>query len=87
VQSFRPQYQPQTETAVAAAPEDEEPVTLIFKDGRPSEYIHNYAMTRTTLYVQDKHHRVIPITELDLPATMKANQEAGASFDVPKGRR
>jgi hypothetical protein len=85
VQGFRPQYQPRTEAAVAAAPEDEESVTLIFKDGRPSEHIHNYAMTRTTLYVQDKHHRAIPIAELDLPATIKANREAGVSFDVPKG--
>jgi hypothetical protein len=64
---------------------DEEAVTLVFKDGRPAEHIHNYAMTRTTLYVQDPHHREIPIDELDLPATVKANREAGVSFAVPQG--
>jgi hypothetical protein len=84
-QNFRPQYQPQTQSAVAAAPEDEEQVTLVFKDKRPSEHIHNYAMTRTTLYVQDKRHREIPLADLDLPATLKANHEAGVSFEVPEG--
>jgi hypothetical protein len=67
------------------APEDEDAVTLIFKDGRPSLHIHNYAMTRTTLYVQDKRHREIPLADLDLAATVKANREAGVSFDVPEG--
>ncbi len=42
-------------------------------------------MTRTTLYVQDKRHREIPLDELDLPATVKANREAGVSFEVPQG--
>jgi len=87
MRSFRPPYQPQTPSAVAAAPEDEDAVTLIFKDGRPSQHIHNYAMTRSTLYVQDKgkRHREIPLADLDLPATVKANREAGVSFEVPEG--
>jgi hypothetical protein len=64
---------------------DEDAVTLVFKDGRPAEHIHNYAMTRTTLYVQDQHHREIAIADLDLAATVKANREAGVSFAVPQG--
>jgi hypothetical protein len=87
-QGYRPAYQPGTASAAAvpAAPAgDEDAVTLIFKDGRPAEHIHNYAMTRTTLYVQeDQHHREIPIDELDLAATEKANREAGVSFEVPE---
>ncbi|MGH9615327.1 MAG: hypothetical protein ACRD28_01210 [Acidobacteriaceae bacterium] len=61
----------------------EEAVTLIFKDGRPSERIHNYAMTPTTLYVLDSPHRNIPLDQLNLSATEKINDQAGISFEVP----
>ena len=83
---FRPAYHA---GAVAAAGGPATPaegaVTLVFKDGRPEEHIHNYAMTRTTLYVQDQHQREIPMEELDLTATEKANRAAGVSFEVPQG--
>jgi hypothetical protein len=62
---------------------DEDAVTLIFKDGRPPEQIHNYAMTRTTLYVRDQHHRDIPLSQLDFAATQKANRDAGVDFQLP----
>jgi hypothetical protein len=62
---------------------DSDAVTLVFKDGRPSEKIHNYALTRTTLYVTDAHHYEIPVADLDLAATEKANREAGVSFQLP----
>ncbi len=67
----------------ATVPSSETPVTLVFKDGRPPEHIHNYVLTRTTLYVQDKDRRNIPVDQLDLVATGKANQEAGVDFQVP----
>jgi hypothetical protein len=70
-------YQP------APAPAIEQAVTLIFKDGRPAEHIHNYLLTPTTLYVGDQHHRAIPTDELDLVATAKANQDAGVDFQLP----
>jgi hypothetical protein len=62
---------------------DEDAVTLIFKDGRPPEQIHNYAMTRTTLYVRDQHHRDIPLDQLDFNATQKANRDVGVDFQLP----
>jgi hypothetical protein len=62
---------------------DEDAVTLIFKDGRPPEQIHNYAMTRTTLYVRDQHHRDIPLNQLDFDATQKANRDVGVDFQLP----
>jgi hypothetical protein len=62
-------------------------VTLVFKDGRPAEQIHNYMLTRTTLYVQDERRREIPVDELDLAATVKANKAAGVDFQVPGGTR
>lgn len=83
--SFGP-YAPQSGTAQAsAAPSTEEAVTLVFKDGRPPETIHNYVLTPTTLYAGDIVHRqVIPLDQLDLPATEKANSDAGVEFHVPR---
>jgi hypothetical protein len=63
---------------------EEDAVTLIFRDGRPPEQIHNYALTPTTLYVRDQHHRDIPLDQLDLDATQKVNRDAGVDFQLPK---
>lgn len=64
-------------------PESQNAVTLVFKDGRPPEKIHNYLLTPTTLYVGGKHHRDIPIDQLDVDATVKVNREAGVDFSLP----
>jgi hypothetical protein len=64
----------------------EDAVTLIFKDGRPPELIHNYILTRSTLYVGERHHPEIPVDELDLVATAKVNHDAGIPFDLPIAR-
>jgi len=69
------------------APDSESAVTLVFKDGRPTEQIHNYVLTRTTLYVGDQHHREIPTDQLDLIATAKVNHEAGVDFHLPGADR
>lgn len=77
--SFRPSYQqPQPD------PKDQTGVTLIFKDGRPSEQIRNYLLTRTTLYVQEKRLRQIPVDQLDLAATEKVNKDADVDFQLPR---
>jgi hypothetical protein len=68
----------------AAAPASQEAVTLVFADGRPSEQIHNYMLTRSTLFVLDQHHRDIPLDELDLAATAKVNHDAGIDFHLPE---
>jgi len=81
-------YAPQSGAAQvtpSTAPSTEEAVTLIFKDGRPAETIHNYVLTPTTLYAGDIIHRqVIPLDQLDLPATEKANSDAGVDFHIPR---
>jgi hypothetical protein len=77
-----PSYAEPTHASVPLAEED--PVTLIFRDGRPPEQIRNYAMTRTTLYVRDQHHRDIPLDQLDFDATQKVNHDAGVDFQLPK---
>jgi len=70
-----------------AQPGPEDAVTLIFKDGRPAEQIHNYMLTRTMLYVQDAPRQQIPVDQLDLAATVKANNDAGVTFQLPEARR
>jgi hypothetical protein len=83
--AFAPPYPSYTQPLHPPQPlADEDPVTLIFKDGRPPEQIRNYAMTRTTLYVRDQHHRDIPIDQLDLTATQKVNRDAGIDFELPR---
>ncbi len=75
--------EPSTYTQPQAKLDEEDAVTLVFKDGRPPEQIHNYAMTRSTLYVTGRHTREIPLDQLDLPATERANHEAGVTFQLP----
>jgi hypothetical protein len=58
--------------------------TLIFKDGRTPETIGNYIATRSTVTVIDgQRHHDIPVADLDIPATMKANRDAGTGFQLP----
>jgi len=64
-------------------PAAQEAVTLVFADGRPSEQIHNYMLTRTTLFVLDQRHQDIPLDQLDLAATAKVNHDAGVDFHLP----
>jgi hypothetical protein len=67
--------------------DSEDAITLIFKDGRPPEQIHNYVLTRDTLFVGDKHHPDIPVDQLDLAATVSVNQELGVDFRLPGSSR
>ncbi len=63
-------------------------VTLVFKDGH-SQQIHNYAMTRVTLYILDDaasgKRQEIALDTLDVPATEQTNCQAGVDFVVPTG--
>lgn len=71
----------------APAAENEAAVTLIFRDGRPAEQIHNYILTRDTLFIGDRHPTQIPVDQLDLDATVKVNRDAGVDFRLPAGSR
>lgn len=81
---YQPSSDPQRPSQTAAS-EDE--VTVIFKDGRPSEQIRNYVLTSTTLYIYGQRHREIPIDQLDLVATAKVNHEEGTDFHLPGATR
>lgn len=62
---------------------EEDAVTIVFKDGRPSEQIRNYALTRTALYITTGHVRTIPIDQIDIFATEAINEKAGLDFHLP----
>jgi hypothetical protein len=69
------------------SPQNEQAVTIIFKDGRQPEQIHNYILTRSTLIIGDSQRREIPTEQLDLAATAKVNQDAGVDFSLPSTAR
>jgi hypothetical protein len=81
---FRPAYEvPAEPPPVHAQPA----TTLIFKDGRPSTQVHNYALTGSTLYALDGESRQeIPLSEINIPATVEANRKAGVDFALPAVR-
>ena len=67
---------------------DHPPVTLVFNNGRPSEKVSSYVLTGSSIFVAEPgHQRKIPIADLDLPATIEQNREAGVDFELPGGSR
>jgi len=56
---------------------------LVFRDEHKQE-IHNYAIVGQTLFnFNPQHTQKIPLSDLDLPATTKENDERGVDFHVP----
>ena len=66
------------------------PVVLVYRDGRQEE-VSNYAIVSGVLYArgnywQDGYWRKnIQLAALNIPATMKANQDSGVKFVLPSG--
>ncbi|HEX9111203.1 MAG TPA: hypothetical protein VF845_06955 [Terriglobales bacterium] len=74
---------PQAREDERAAPS---PATvLVFRDQHRQE-ITNYAIAAGTLWVLSDHvvAKKVPLAELDLAATTKANDERGVEFQVPR---
>jgi hypothetical protein len=63
---------------------DHPAVTLVFNDGRPPEKVNNYVLTSSSVFIaEDGRQRVIPVADLNLPATIQQNREAGVDFELP----
>jgi len=89
---------PASATPVVAAHQNPAPrptavpasATLVFRDGH-QEAIGKYTIMGTTIYVSTDYWtsgawtRKVQIAELDVPATLKLNQERGANFRLPSG--
>src|SRR5580658_6903317 len=74
------------------APDPEEPVTaqpptvLVFKDGHQSDVL-NYAIVGDTLFdLAAGRTRKIPLADVDLPATHKANDHRGVDVQIPASK-
>jgi hypothetical protein len=69
----------------AAAPEAKpQPTELVFRDKRTEE-IQNYAISAQTLWVlTEQRARKIPLSEIDIAATQKVNEERGVDFEIPR---
>lgn len=70
--------------APPAAPEEQEPTLLVFRDGHQQE-IRNYAIVGQMLWdFGAKGTHKIPLSDLDLDSTRKLNDERGVDFVLPK---
>jgi len=70
----------QDETTSAS---DQPETVLVFKDGHQVE-VANYAIVGSTLYDLSSGHRLkIALSELDLSATAKQNDDRGIDFQLP----
>lgn len=59
-----------------------EPTVIVFRNGKHEE-VTNYAIMGETLYVFDQGRKKIALADLDIPATVKANDDRGMEFRVP----
>ncbi len=80
---------PQPERPSSAAIPDAkpgEPTVLVFRDGHKQE-VTNYAIMGQTVYIFDSRTKKIALADLDVPATIKANDDQGVEFQVPKAKQ
>jgi len=74
----------------AEAPGELSPAVLVFLDGHKEE-IGKYVIVASTIYASADHWssgswtRKVQIVQLDVPATLKLNQERGTKFSLPSG--
>ena len=61
-----------------------DPTVLVFRDQHREE-IRNYAVVGRTLWVfNEDRAKKIPLADLDVPATIKINDDRGVDFNVPR---
>jgi hypothetical protein len=85
VDRLREERDAQASGASQTRPKTELPPTqLVFRDKR-TEQVQNYAIVGRTFWVLDAQRaKKIPLAELDIPATKKANDDRGVEFQLPE---
>jgi|SRR5215469_2304438 len=63
-----------------------EPTVLVFHTGKQQE-VTNYAIMGDSLYVFDQGRKKIALADLDITATIKANDDRGLEFRMPPSAR
>jgi hypothetical protein len=86
-----PTEAPRTRAVMPEAAEPQlPPAVLVFRDGHQEE-VKRYTIIGDTMYVRMNYWtsgswtRKIEISSLDVPATLKLNQERGSKFRLPSG--
>lgn len=75
----QPQTQPESREGAPILPD----TVLVFRDQHKLE-VQNYAIVGQTLWAFGlPHSQKIALSELDIPATIKANDDRGVTFRVP----
>ena len=80
--------QPPRPAPLASLPEAKPgvPTILVFRDGHKQD-VTNYAIMGQTVYIFDNRTKKIALADLDIPATVKANDDQGVEFQVPKTKQ
>jgi hypothetical protein len=79
-----------TQAATQSPPGALPPAVLVFRDGHQEE-IGKYLIVGASIYANSDYWssgswtRKVQIADLDVPATLKLNQERGAKFALPSG--
>ena len=73
---------PQPPTAPPPEVKPGEPTVLVFRTGKRQE-VTNYAIMGDSLYVFDQGRKKIALADLDIPATVMANDDRGLEFKIP----
>jgi hypothetical protein len=66
------------------------PAVLVYRDGH-SEEVTSYSIIGNSIYTKSDYWsngawtRTIQIADLDIPATLKQNQQRGVKFELPSG--
>ena len=74
----------------APAPSQPPPAVLVYRDGH-SEEISSYSIIGRVIYTKADYiasgsaTRTIQIVDLDVPTTLKQNQQRGVKFELPSG--
>jgi hypothetical protein len=84
LQSQVAQLQAQQKAASPKMTEVHYETVLVYRDGR-TETVGNYAIVGKTVWVfNESRARKIPLSDLDVPATKRDNQDRGNDFVVPR---
>jgi hypothetical protein len=82
-QAYAPPMRPPDQiTPPPADVKPNDPTILVFRNGKKQE-VRNYAIMGDSLYVFDEGRKKLALADLDLPATIKANDDRGVEFKVP----
>lgn len=82
------QAQAQPAPMAKPLPDDQpgDPTVLVFRNGH-HEQVNSYAIMGDSLYVFDEGRKKIALADIDIPATIKVNDNRGVEFRMPPSAR